>query len=59
MRGMTMTEAQQIAELRAALQTMVDMHHDWDKGAAYITVRFMNDNNAAIKAAREILAKTA
>nr|WP_164465575.1 hypothetical protein [Burkholderia gladioli] len=54
-----MTEAEQIAELRAALQTLVSMHHDWDKGTAYITVRFMQDNNTAIKAAREILAKTA
>ena len=54
-----MTEAEQITELRAALQTLVRLHKDWDKGTASIPVQFMHDNNAAIKAAREILTKTA
>lgn len=54
-----MNEAQQIAELRAALQTLIDLHKNWDKGSAYVPVAFMHKNNEAIKAAREALAKSA
>jgi hypothetical protein len=50
-----MTEAEQIKQLREALETMVQLHQSWDKGTAYIPVSFMQKNNAAIKAAREAL----
>jgi tRNA A37 threonylcarbamoyltransferase TsaD len=50
-----MTEAEQIKQLREALQTLVRMHQNWDKGTAYIPVKFMHDNNAAIAVAREAL----
>jgi hypothetical protein len=50
-----MTEAEQIKQLREALETMVKLHQSWDKGTAYIPVSFMHKNNAAIKAAREAL----
>ncbi|WP_256441908.1 MULTISPECIES: hypothetical protein [unclassified Cupriavidus] len=40
-----MTEVEQIAELRAALETLVSLHKDWDKGTAYVPVKFMRDNN--------------
>lgn len=50
-----MNEAEQIKQLREALQTLVRMHQHWDKGTAYIPVKFMHDNNAAIAAAREAL----
>jgi len=53
-----MTEAEQIVELRKALETLVKLHKDWDKGTAYVPVQFMHDNNAAIAAARDILSKT-
>ena len=53
-----MTEVEQIAELRAALETLVKLHKDWDKGTAYVPVKFMHDNNAAIAAARDVLRKT-
>lgn len=53
-----MTEAKQIAELRNALETLVKLHKDWDKGTAYVPVQFMHDNNAAISAARDILRQT-
>lgn len=53
-----MTEVEQIVELRKALESLVKLHRDWDKGTAYVTVQFMRDNNAAIAAARGILAKT-
>lgn len=46
-----MNEAQQIAELRAALAALVELHKNWDKGTAYVPVSFMHTNNAAIKTA--------
>ncbi len=45
------------AEMIAALKALVELHHDWSAGRASITKKFEADNNAAIKAAREILAK--
>ncbi len=53
-----MTEAEQIGELRKALEALVKLHKDWDKGNAYVPVQFMHDNNAAISAARDILRQT-
>lgn len=53
-----MTETEQIKELRAALETLVKLHHDWDKGRASITVAFKASNDAAIAAARAALAAT-
>jgi hypothetical protein len=50
-----MNEAEQIKQLRAALESLVDLHKNWDKGTAYVPVRFMEKNNAAIAAAREAL----
>ena len=53
-----MTGAEQITELRAALEALVKLHKDLDKGTAYVTVKFMHDNNAAIVAARDELRRT-
>ncbi len=53
-----MSEAEQIAELRKALETLVKLHKNWDKGTAYVPGQFMHDNNAAISAARDILRQT-
>jgi hypothetical protein len=50
-----MTEAEQINQLRNALETLVELHANWDKGTAYIPVAFMHKNNAAIAAAREAM----
>lgn len=44
-------------ELMEALQTLVELHCDWDKGTAYVPVSFMHKNNAAIAAARAAIAK--
>lgn len=54
-----MTQAEQIQQLRAALQSLVNLHKDWDKGTAYVPVAFMHKNNAAIAAAREALRNSA
>ncbi|CAG2138160.1 hypothetical protein LMG19282_01454 [Cupriavidus campinensis] len=54
-----MTEAEQIKQLRAALETLVKLHQSWDKGTAYVPVSFMNKNDAAIAAAREALRNSA
>lgn len=35
-----------------ALKELVYLHQDWDKGTAYVTVKFMHMNNDAIAAAR-------
>jgi hypothetical protein len=53
-----MNEAEQIKQLREALETLVQLHQSWDKGTAYIPVSFMQKNNAAIKAARAALHTT-
>lgn len=45
------------AELLAALQSLVNLHHDWDKGTAYLTVAFYEKNKAAIAQARAAIAK--
>lgn len=51
-------ELQQInAELLEALRTLVNLHHDWDKGTAYVQVSFYEKNNAAIAKARNAIAK--
>lgn len=50
-----MAEAEQIKQLRDALQTLVKLHHDWDSGRASITVAFKRENDAAIAAARAAL----
>lgn len=55
-RNIIETQAEQITQLRAALQTLVKLHHDWDKGRASITVAFKASNDAAIAAARAALA---
>lgn len=47
-----------VEQLRAALEALVKLHAAWDKGTAYIPVKFMHDNNAAIKAAREAIANS-
>lgn len=54
-----MAEAEQIKELRAALEALVKLHHDWDSGRASITVAFKKSNDAAIAAAREALRNSA
>lgn len=53
-----MTEAEQIKALRAALEALVKLHHDWDKGTAYVTVKFKERNDLAIIRALNILAET-
>lgn len=50
-----LSQADQIKQLREALETLVALHKDWDKGTAYVQVRFIEKNNAAISAAREAL----
>lgn len=50
-----MTEAEQIKQLRAALETLVNLHHDWESGRASIRVAFIEANDKAIAAAREAL----
>lgn len=44
-------------ELRAALEKLIDLHHNWFRGSAYVTVRFEEENNAAIAQARAAIAK--
>lgn len=53
-----MTEADQIKALRASLESLVKLHWDWDKGTAYVTVKFKQRNDAEIKRARNVLAMT-
>ncbi|MGA5726562.1 hypothetical protein ACPCHQ_21760 [Ralstonia thomasii] len=53
-----MTEAEQIKALRAALESLVKLHHDWDKGVAYVSVKFKERNDLAIIRARNVLAET-
>ncbi len=43
-------------QLEQALKELIRLHHDWDKGRASITVRFVEMNNAAISAAQVALA---
>lgn len=43
-------------EALEALKALVRLHAGWDKGTAYIPVRFMHENNAAIAAARAAIA---
>lgn len=52
------TERNRVAMLRDALAELVRLHKNWDKGTAYIRVAFMEQNNAAIAAARAALAAT-
>lgn len=47
------------AELLEALKTLVRLHHDWDKGTAYVQVSFYEKNKAAIAEARAAIAKAA
>lgn len=44
-------------EIAAALRELVNLHKDWFRGTAYVSVAFERDNNAAIKEARRILAQ--
>lgn len=52
----TATLQQQNEALRAALQKLVKLHHDWSCGSAYVRRDFITENDAAIAAAREALA---
>ncbi|MGD7480969.1 hypothetical protein [Ralstonia solanacearum] len=52
---MAMIEAEQIAELQQALNDLVMLHRDWDKGTAYVTVEFKRLNDYAIQKARVAL----
>lgn len=47
------------AETLAVLKELVRLHADWDKGTAYVPVKFMNDNNAVIARAMAIIARAA
>ncbi len=47
-----------VAELRTALATLVDLHQDWSAGNAYVRASFIAKNDAAIAVARSILAAT-
>lgn len=45
------------AETLAVLKELVRLHADWDKGTAYVPVKFMNDNKAVIARAKAIIAR--
>lgn len=47
------------AELLEAIETLVKLHHDWDKGTAYVQVSFYEKNKKAIANARAAIAKAA
>ena len=44
-------------DLLASLELLVKLHHDWDKGTAYVQVAFYEQNKAAIAQARAAIAK--
>jgi hypothetical protein len=44
-------------ELLDAVNKLVKLHADWDKGSAYVPVAFYEKNNAAIAEARAAIAK--
>lgn len=45
------------AEALAVLKELVRLHRNWDKGTAYVPVKFMHENNEAIKRARALIAQ--
>lgn len=47
------------AEALAVLKELVRLHENWDKGTAYVPVKFMNENNAVIERAKAIIASAA
>lgn len=53
--GMGMDEKTQ--QLIEALNKLIKLHHDWDKGSAYVSVSFYEKNKAAIAEARAAIAK--
>ena len=50
-----MGDAAKIEKLEAALKKLVNLHHDWETGSAYVSARFTKRNDAAIADAITLL----